>query len=54
MLTEIITSLIEENRKAHQDRRAKVEERALELNAGWAKTRYGREGFDNVIAQPGE
>lgn len=50
MLTEIITSLIEENRKAHATRRAKVEERALELNAGWAKTRYGREGFDKVVA----
>lgn len=50
MLTEIITSLIEENRKAHQDRRAKVEKRAMELNAGWTKTRYGREGFDKGVA----
>lgn len=50
MLTEIIDSILDENRKAHAARRAKVEERALELNAGWAKTRYGREGFDKVIA----
>lgn len=50
MLNEIITGIIEENRKAHLALRTKVEERARELNAGWAKTRYGREGFDKVIA----
>lgn len=50
MLNEIITNIIEENRNAHQALRAKVEERALELNAGWAKTHYGREGFDKVVA----
>jgi hypothetical protein len=50
MLTEIIDSILDENRKAHAARRAKVEERASELNAGWAKTRYGREGFDKVVA----
>ena len=50
MLNEIITSILDENRKAHQARRAKVEKRAEELNAGWTKTLYGREGFDKVIA----
>lgn len=50
MLKEIITQLIEENREAHRALRAKVEKRAEELNAGWAKTRYSREGFDAVVA----
>lgn len=50
MLTEIINVLIEENRKAHQAHRAKVEERAEELNAGWAKSRYGRDSFDKVVS----
>ncbi|QQG32124.1 hypothetical protein CkP1_0086 [Citrobacter phage CkP1] len=50
MLTDIITSILDENRKAHAARRAKVEKRAEELNAGWAKTRYGREGFEKVVA----
>lgn len=50
MLNEIINNIIEENRNAYRALRAKVEERAMELNAGWAKTRYGREGFDKVVA----
>lgn len=50
MLTEIINKIIEENRKARQAHRAKVEERACELNAGWTKTHYGREGFDKIVA----
>ncbi|ARW57511.1 hypothetical protein FDI23_gp088 [Serratia phage CHI14] len=50
MLNEIITNIIEENRNAYRAHRAKVEERACELNAGWVKTRYGREGFDKVVA----
>lgn len=49
MLTEIILELIEENRKAHHALRAKVEKRAQELNAGWAKTRYSRDGFDLCV-----
>lgn len=51
MLNKIILSIIEENRKARQEHRAKVEERARELNAGWAKARYSREGFD-VCVEP--
>ena len=49
-LTEIISALVEENRVARQAHRAKVEKRAEELNAGWAKTRFGREYFDKVVA----
>jgi hypothetical protein len=50
MLTQIINDLIEENRKAYQAHRAKVEKRAEELNAGWAKARYSRDGFDICVA----
>lgn len=50
MLTKIINDLFEENRKAFREHRAKVEKRAEELNAGWAKSRYGRESFDRVVA----
>lgn len=50
MLIKIIADLIEENRKAHREHRAKVEKRAEELNSGWSKSRYGRESFDTVVA----
>ncbi|AFU64031.1 hypothetical protein ACQ31_gp148 [Salmonella phage STML-198] len=50
MLTDIINSILDENRKARAARRAKVEKRAQELNAGWAKTLYSREGFEKVVA----
>lgn len=49
MLTKIINDLFEENRKAYRERRANVEKRAEELNAGWAKSRFGRESFDKVV-----
>lgn len=49
MLNEIVMNIIEENRKARQAHRAKVEKRAEELNAGWCKSRYGRDGFDKVV-----
>ena len=39
MLNEIVMKIIEENRKARQAHRAKVEKRAEELNAGWCKSR---------------
>lgn len=48
-LTDIITQLIEENRNAYHAHRAKVEKRAEELNAGWARTRYGRDYFAEVV-----
>ncbi|AHJ86938.1 hypothetical protein STP4a_083 [Salmonella phage STP4-a] len=50
MLTDIINSILDENRKARAARRAKVEKHAQELNAGWAKTLYSREGFERVVA----
>lgn len=49
MLTKIINDLFEENRKAYREHRANVEKRAEELNAGWAKSRFGRESFNTVV-----
>lgn len=45
----VVTEILDENRKAYQAQRAKVEKRAYELNAGWASTRFGREFFDKIV-----
>ena len=50
MLKDIITKMLEDNRNAYHAHRAKVEKRAIELNAGWAKSRFGRDYLDAVVA----
>lgn len=42
--------MVVDNRNAYYAHRAKVEKRAAELNAGWAKSRYGRDYLDVVVA----
>ncbi|BBC78140.1 Hypothetical protein KNT65_gp092 [Escherichia phage EcS1] len=50
MLTKIVSDLIEENRAAYRAQRKRVEQRAYELNAGWTKSKYGRDSFDRCVS----
>lgn len=47
MLTTILEKIIKDNQDAYTARRKSIEAKAVELNKGWAMTKYGREGLVN-------